>query len=86
MMEMKHRINDDNFVKKFYEWGTPWIQAISFIVFCSFIVGQNYSKFQANAATIENHESRLTILELHNGRIEQKIDDMISFWRVPHRK
>lgn len=87
------RKSDDNPIRQFWDWATPWLQVSGFVIMCSFIIGTNYSKFEAQAMDIatnktelQQHNSRLMALEMSNSRIDQKLDDIIRFWNIPHRE
>lgn len=78
------RKTDNNPLHKFYDWATPWLQALGFVIMCSFVVGTNYNKWGAQAHDMEsvkqdlaNHSQRIAALEIGNARIEQKIDDIM---------
>lgn len=76
--------------RKFYTAIPYIIQAIGFVIMCSFIVGLYFHKFQANAEALQvitvnvaDHEKRMAAIEKSDAVINQKLDDMIVFFHVP---
>ena len=76
----------DCIVKRIYDQYTPYIQLIGFVILCTFTAGMNWSK-------VSDYESRITKLEAFQettapqiAHIDQKLDDLIAFWNVPHKE
>lgn len=87
------RKTDNSPIRKFYDWATPWLQLIGFVVMCSFVVGTNYNKFEVQERDMEaikqdvaTHSMRLTTLEIGNARLETKIDDIMYHFGITPRE
>lgn len=93
MEDHKRREYDKNPLKEIWEKTTPWVQLIGFAILFVFTIGQNYSKFEAHAAAIamqsakiDTMEARLSMQERTSAQINQKLDDMILYFKVPHNQ
>lgn len=64
---------------------SPWGQIFGFVIVCAFTAGTYFSQFSAFAKSSEQHDQRLTNLEQNYTRINQKLDDIILFFHVPHK-
>lgn len=60
-----------------------WPQVVLFIIMGAFTIGLYFSQFKAYGETIEKHEKRLTDLETHYDHVDQKLDDIIVFFKIP---
>lgn len=91
---MPHRTPETvNPVKRLWEQYAPVFHVIGFIILCTFIFATNYDKFTAYGATLNDHEARIVKVENATydnhtaiAQVNQKLDDMISFWKVPHKQ
>jgi len=82
----EQRRSEDNWpCKKIYDRATPYLQVIGFIVLCGFTVGIYFTKYQAYADTLANHEDRLTKVENEFIQINQKLDD-IKIYTIKNKK
>lgn len=79
---MDRRARNQCLPKRLYYLCTPYIQIGGFIFLC----GMNWQKVAA-------YEDRLVKLEIFQNittpkidRIDQKLDDLLAFWNVPHRE
>lgn len=76
------------FCKRFFTDLTPWkiLQLAGFFLLAAFTIGTYFSRFTAQAETIQQHEQRLTTLETHYDKMDQKLDDMIYYFKIPHHQ
>lgn len=74
-----------NFIKQFWEWASPWIQILGFIILVAFTVGGKSEKFDAQAATLLSHDQRLAVLEARSNEVNGKLDMMINWFGI-HKK
>ena len=69
-----------------YDQWSPAVQLAGFLIMVSFTVGIYFSQFTAMAATVEKHDTRLLVIENHYAHIEQKLNDLCDYLRVPQRR
>lgn len=79
------RYYDHSALKSLYHKLTPWVQIAGFILMCAFVVGGKSNEFSAYGATLQEHDKRLAALESKADIVNQKLDDMIAFFGIPHK-
>lgn len=81
----RRRSTDKNIMKRLFDTYASYFHVIAFLIMCIFTVGLYFEKFQAHSEMIENHSIRLTALEAGQNKISQQLQDMIDYWRIPHK-
>jgi hypothetical protein len=69
--------------RRLWELGTPWVQLFGWAVVVVFTAGIYFTKYQAYAETIAKQEVRITALEDHYAHVDQKLDDIIFYFKIP---
>lgn len=85
-------LNKCRWCRDLYEALTPWVQIAGFVILCAFNVGSADAQFNTQRDQIEKiskatetNAARINLLENQYARIDQKLDDLMTYFHIPHR-
>lgn len=70
---------------RWYKRSAPLFQVGGFIIVCAFIAGSYYHKYDHYQDILADYGTRIVSLEGKADKTNQKLDDMITFFGVPHK-
>jgi hypothetical protein len=80
------------FTKHLWFLGTPLWQIVGFVAICVFVGTGYFHKYEAYASTLSTHELRIdalernySIIENHNAKIDQSLDDIKNYLIEPRK-
>lgn len=85
MTELK-RDSDKNFMKRLWENYAIYFHMVGFCILVIFMVGNYWSKWQAQGAELDAHEIRIKALEQQSTQVIQRLDDIMDYLHVPQRR
>lgn len=73
-------------MKRLWENYAVYFHITGFIILVVFMSGNYWSKWQAQAADIDDLKGRMTRQEIISTQVVQKLDDIMAYLHVPQRR